>query len=217
MAAAQKIVFYGGSFDPPHLAHRALVQAALAAIEPDRLLIMPTGDASSYKKRALTAGAHRLAMCELAFGDLPQVEISQLELASQGPNYTIDSLESLEKTLSQDAAQPPQWYLLLGADQLAKISVWQRWRDLLAKVSIVLADRAGLDAQTRAQSRHNIALCRELGCSVIELPLQAQALSATAIRQRLTASALRSADADWSALLAPEVLRYIAEHSLYSS
>ncbi|MGA1168233.1 MAG: adenylyltransferase/cytidyltransferase family protein, partial [Burkholderiaceae bacterium] len=60
---------YGGAFDPPHQAHVALAQAALAQLALDQLYIVPTGDAW-HKTRPLSAAAHRLRMAELAFADL---------------------------------------------------------------------------------------------------------------------------------------------------
>lgn len=206
----RKVVFYGGSFDPPHRAHRALLEAALQLVQPDWALVVPTGNASSYKHRQLSPAADRLAMCELAFADLPQVQISAVEAASPKPNYTIDTLEALEKNYAKTSALGLQWYLLLGADQMAAIHTWRRWRDLLGKVTVVLADRAGLSAAEQAQSRHNSALCSGL----LHLPLQPVALSSTVLRQRLAAGADAQTQ-DWTALLAPQVLRYIAEHSLY--
>ncbi len=201
-----KVLYYGGSFDPPHLAHRRVLEAAIAAVQPDRALVVPTGNASSYKTRALSPAQHRLAMCELAFADLPQVQISSMEAHSLRPNYTMQTLEALEASLPQAV----DWYVLLGSDQLAAIQTWHRWPDLLQKVCIVWADRAGLDASTQAQSRHNSALCPRL----LRLDLAASDTSATALRQRLS---VQPQDAQLAQWMAPAVLRYIAAHSLYSS
>ena len=66
MSAARRIGIFGGSFDPPHLAHVALARAAVTQLGLDELHILPTGQAW-HKARALTAASHRLAMARLAF------------------------------------------------------------------------------------------------------------------------------------------------------
>ena len=69
-----RIGLFGGAFDPPHRAHRALAEAAIGQLSLDRLHILPTGQAW-HKSRTLTDGVHRLAMCQLTFGDLPAVRV----------------------------------------------------------------------------------------------------------------------------------------------
>lgn len=214
-----KVLFYGGSFDPPHAAHRAVLNAALRLVQPDRALVVPTGNASSYKNHTLTAPEHRLALCERAFADFPQVQISALEACSSSPSYTIETLEHLER----GSAQPIDWYLVFGDDQMAHIQSWRRWRELLDKVTVLLAPRAGLDAATQAQSRHNSALCARLQ----HVLMPEMDVSSTALRQQLAHwGASRGADTDMDtatdtdtatlmALLGAPVLRYIAAHSLY--
>jgi nicotinate-nucleotide adenylyltransferase len=215
-AAVLKVLFFGGSFDPPHRSHRAMLQAAIALVQPDKTLLVPTGNASSYKQRQLSPAQHRLAMCELAFADLPSVEICPIEAQSQKANYTLETLEKLEAQIPANG-QPVQWFLLLGADQYAAIQTWHRWQALLGKVTVVLADRAGIEISHKAaaplQNGHNSGLCR-----ILHLPLAPDQLSSTALRLAIKAPA---ADLQAQALikqsLDARVLRYIAQHSLYSS
>ena len=67
---SRRIGIFGGAFDPPHLAHVALAQAAVTQLGLDELRVFPTGQAW-HKARALTGAAHRLAMAKLAFGAVP--------------------------------------------------------------------------------------------------------------------------------------------------
>ena len=78
---------YGGSFDPPHIAHALAVSAALCVHGVERVLIVPTY-AHAFNKR-LSAFEDRLRMCELTFMHLRGVEICSIEreLASR-PAYT---------------------------------------------------------------------------------------------------------------------------------
>ena len=215
MPAAKKIAFYGGSFDPPHLGHAAILQALTHELTLDQILLVPTGQAP-HKTRVLSAADDRLAMAQLAFGTLPQVQISRAEIDTLGPHYTIETLERLEA----QAAQPIDWYLVLGSDQLAAISTWRRWQELLAKVCIVLAERELPPAQI-AQLAANIALCPRL----VRLKTPIPSISSTQIRAWAAAELCRPANAEdnhtleesSAQLLELPVLRYIAAHRLYGS
>lgn len=195
---------FGGSFDPPHLAHVTLASAAVAQLQLDALHIVPTGQAW-YKERTLSAAEHRLAMSQLAFGGLERVQVDERELQRAGPSFTIDTLEALQ-------AENPgaQLYLIIGKDQFAALESWHRWQDLLEIAIICIADRAhparaeaGFDPQVR------------LPQPVLTLQLPLMPLSATDIRRQIASGA---ASPQGLALLVPEpVARYIERHHLYTS
>ncbi len=89
-----RVGMFGGSFDPPHWAHRALAETALGQLALDRLHILPTGQAW-HKARALSPAEHRVAMCKLAFGGLLNVNFDEREIHRDGPSYTADTLREL--------------------------------------------------------------------------------------------------------------------------
>jgi nicotinate-nucleotide adenylyltransferase len=91
----QRIGILGGAFDPPHQAHVAMAEAAIAQYQLDELRIIPTGEAW-HKPRHLSSAEHREAMTRLAFGQLPKVVIDCVELHRVGPSYTIDTLRTLK-------------------------------------------------------------------------------------------------------------------------
>jgi nicotinate-nucleotide adenylyltransferase len=95
MHHAKRLGIFGGSFDPPHMAHIALAQHAIAQFKLDVLRIIPTGDAW-HKTRPLTASPHRLAMTRLAFAHLPQAEVDTREIDRLGATYTLDTLLELQ-------------------------------------------------------------------------------------------------------------------------
>ena len=85
---------FGGAFDPPHLAHVALVEAAVAALQLDQVRVLPTGLAW-HKTRTLSEAHHRLAMTRLAYQHLPQVVVDDREIRRSGASYTVDTLRGL--------------------------------------------------------------------------------------------------------------------------
>lgn len=195
---------FGGSFDPPHLAHVALAQAAVAQLKLDTLYIIPTGQAW-HKARTLSAAEHRLAMARLAFAGLDRTVVDERELQRAGPSFTIDTLEALQ-------AENPgaQLYLIIGNDQFAALKTWHRWEAILEIAIICIANRAdpirtetGSDLET--QARH----------AVLTLQLPLMPVSATAIRRKISSD--NASPQDWAPMVPEPVARYIERHSLYIS
>lgn len=204
-----RVGMFGGAFDPPHWAHRALAEAALAQLDLDVLHVLPTGMAW-HKSRVLLPAEHRLAMCELAFGDLPRTRIDAREMQREGPSYTADTLREL-------AAEYPgaQLFLVLGADQLLAFKSWVRWPEVLEQATLAVANRAthiGADAALDQD--------QEMDLSDIDLPFERLAMplkniSASAVRARLEQSGSRIGSLE---VLVPEaVAGYISLHHLYQN
>ena len=191
---------FGGAFDPPHVAHVALAQAALEQLQLDQLRIFPTGQAW-HKPQAMSAPEHRLAMARLAFSDLPLTVIDERELRRPGPTYTIDTLRELK------AEQPgAELFLMMGEDQAMSLTRWREWEAILDLAVICMAAR--LSAQAGA------------GAAQPALPAKAQLRllrmanmpeSATEVRERAAAGA------GIAHLVPPAVARYIEQHHLYQS
>ena len=80
-----KIALFGGSFNPPHAGHVEAAKSVVSCLQPDRLLIMPTC-VSPHKIMADDTPALevRKRLCELAFGEIPQAEVSDLEMRRTG-------------------------------------------------------------------------------------------------------------------------------------
>jgi nicotinate-nucleotide adenylyltransferase len=195
-----RIGIYGGAFDPPHLAHEALAQAAVSQYALDTLLILPTGHAW-HKSRALSAASHRIAMTKRAFADLPQAGVDARETLRSGATYTIETLHEIQ-------AENPQadLFLLMGQDQLAFFPQWHRDQDILQIATLLVALRADSMPATSPKDTQNPV---KIEFSTIHMP--ASPISATQIRK------LCSQHQAIDHLVKPSVARYIAEHRLYSS
>jgi len=203
-AGTPRIGVFGGAFDPPHIAHVALAQAALAQLSLDSLHILPTGQAW-HKARGLTSPTHRLAMAELAFGELAKVVVDPREILRAGPTYTLDTLRELQ------AEHPSaQLVLVMGADQAVALPSWHGWTEILSIAIISIAHRvesavgiARFDPQTLPGL--------PAGARFETLDLPPMDTSATQVRAR----AARGDDI--TRLVPPAVARYIDQHHLYKS
>lgn len=209
--APRRIGVFGGAFDPPHRAHRALAEVALRQLALDTLLILPTGQAW-HKARPLTDARHRLAMCRLAFADLPGVVVDGREIARDGPTYTADTLAEL-RTEHPGAAL----FVVMGADQWLAFRTWRRWEDILRWATVAVANRP--------QTADGAPLpdLAQVGLPFVELELSPIDVSATVVRDqwhqayRTTSSSAATPAPDVAALVPPAVARYISDQRLYAT
>lgn len=195
-----RIGVFGGAFDPPHMGHVELAQAAVQEFALDRLVVLPTGHAW-HKRRALSAAEHRIAMAKLAFAELPQAVVDARETQRAGPSYTVDTLRELQAENPQ-----AQLYLLIGEDQARALTTWHAWEDLPKLAIICVAARAD---STGAMSQFDALEAQFPGLTVIHMP--PRELSATDLRQR---AALGQS---LIPLVFESVARYIDHHHLYQS
>ena len=68
---------FGGSFDPVHAEHVRLAESAVKSLRLDRLLVMPAHTPPHKRDKVLSSDADRLAMCRIAFRDVPGAEVSE--------------------------------------------------------------------------------------------------------------------------------------------
>ena len=208
-AAPQRIGVYGGAFDPPHQAHRALAEAALTQLQLDLLLVLPTGQAW-HKARALTEAEHRLAMCRLAFGDLPRTRVDPRETRRSGPSYTADTLAELRREWPR-----AELFLILGADQLLAFKTWMRWPEVLQMAQLAVANRATHIGEDALDSAHREADLSSVDLPFTRLDMPLTNISATAVRARFGQPMGRAGA--HAALVPPAVASYISQHHLYQT
>jgi nicotinate-nucleotide adenylyltransferase len=203
MALRSRIGVFGGAFDPPHKAHVAMAQAALAQLGLAELRIFPTGYAW-HKDRPLSAAAHRLAMSRLAFGGLPGTEIDAREMRRDGPTYTLDTLREL-----QGERPGTQLVLIIGADQARSLPSWNGWEAIVSIAIISVASRA-LSNGLGGAFDPSTWPCVPPGARFEALELPPLDISATDIRAR----AARGHDLREHVPLPGA--RYIEQHRLYT-
>lgn len=226
-----KIALFGGSFDPPHRGHVALARLAADRLRLDRTLVAPVGVQPLKQDAASARFEDRMAMTQLAFAGEPLVQVSRADAPGTDgrPNYTIDAILNLKRTLSdQDTL-----FCLMGADSWLTIGKWYRASDLLMACDFIVGARPGFDLALIPKALPaGIQVTNEQsdlpGCLVLcltdssgrmshlyLLPDLAEDVSATAVRAALRHQIKMNLDT--SAVLVPEVANYIREHRLYEA
>ena len=126
----------GGTFDPPHVGHIAVAEAALRELALERLLVVVVGEAPH--KTVETDAETRLRLAEAAFAGLRRVEVSRHELDRSGPSYTVDTARWAARELGDVV-------LVVGADEFADFLTWREPDEILEHVRIAVAARSGYD------------------------------------------------------------------------
>jgi nicotinate-nucleotide adenylyltransferase len=112
------LAIFGGSFDPPHVAHVLAASYALAVGGFERILVVPAFEHALGKH--LSPFEERLALCRLCFDDLARVEVSALESELPRPSYTVRLLERLQSERPGVAMR-----LVIGSDVLGETHSWR--------------------------------------------------------------------------------------------
>jgi nicotinate-nucleotide adenylyltransferase len=190
----RRVGVFGGSFDPVHNAHLALARLALEQLALDEVRWIPAGQ-PWQKTRVLTDGADREAMVRLAIEGQPRFVLDRIELRRKGVTFTLDTVREL------DASEPgTEWFLILGQDQYATLHTWRDWRELVALVTLAIANRPDAEPTVNA---HIARVPHQL----VTLPMMD--VSSTEVRRRVAAG---ESIAD---LVPAAVASYIERRRLY--
>lgn len=205
----------GGTFDPVHLGHVALAEAALASLPLSEVLWLPSGS-PGHRAPAAASARDRLAMLRLATAGNPRYRIDAAELDLGEPTYTVHTLTRMRAQLGH--AQP--LVLLLGSDSFLSLPSWLRWRELFDLAHIAVASRPGhipsdggpvpeLSAEIARRSARPEQLAASAAGRIARFSMPPVDISASAVRAGLAAGQ------DMRNLLPPAVLAYIQSQHLY--
>ena len=194
-----KVGILGGTFDPVHIAHLVLAQAALEQLALDQVLFIPAGEPWRKSHRAITDASHRLAMLELAIEGNDGFGISDIEVRRDGPTYTADTLASLAGERLDDA-----FWFIVGADALADLPNWHEPERIVRHAMLAVAPRDAQEVNVAALSIEGLTADR-----IAQFDAPRLAISSTDIRERV-------ASARGIRYLVPDAVReYIEGHGLY--
>jgi len=150
--AGQKIGLLGGSFNPPHDAHRLITNTAWRRLGLDAVwwVVTPGNPLKSHGELAPLAA--RLALCrDMTSNPRLKVTAFEQELPSA---YTAATLAHLKL---RHAGVHFVW--LMGADNLASFHYWQDWQEIARDLPIAVVDRPGWRLRSLA-SRTALSLWR---------------------------------------------------------
>ena len=131
-----KLGIYGGSFDPVHLGHLLVAQAAVEELGLDRLFFVPAEQSPFKPENKPAPDAVRLQLLRLALAGKTNCEIDDQEIRRGGVSYTIDTLRDYARRFPG-----AQLFYLIGADNAAKLNEWRDANELSTLAEFVAVPR----------------------------------------------------------------------------
>jgi len=133
-----KLGLFGGSFDPVHLGHLLVAQAAVEELGVDKLFFIPAAQSPFKPENEMAPGAIRLQLLRLALAGKTNCEIDDQEIRRGGVSYTVDTLRDYAKRFPQ-----AELFYLIGADNAAKLGEWREAGELAKLAQFVAVPRPG--------------------------------------------------------------------------
>jgi nicotinate-nucleotide adenylyltransferase len=179
------VALFGGSFNPPHVAHQMVALYVLETAGVDQIWFVPTWKHPFHKP--LAPFDSRLRMCELAVKSLgARARVSEIERTIGGPSRTLNTVRRLRKLHPGN-----EYSLVIGSDVAEEVPAWYRSEELQAIVPFIIIGRRA----AKGAAAHS--------------PVTMPEVSSTEVRNLLRAG--KSAEG----LVPRSVLDYIYRHGLY--
>ena len=135
------VAIFGGSFDPPHQGHRAIIEEAVHSLDIEKLLVMPAY-LNPFKFSSLAPAALRLQWCHTLFDPIEKVVVSSYEIQEGKSIATSQTVKHFKQIYNVK-------YLIIGADNLTTLSNWHEFEWLNNEITWVIATREGSHLQTQ--------------------------------------------------------------------
>ena len=133
-----KLGIYGGSFDPVHLGHLLVAQAAIEELRLDRLFFVPAAQSPFKPENQPAPASVRLQWLRLALAGRTNCEVDEQELRRGGVSYTIETLRDYARRFPKAGL-----FYLIGADNAAKPNEWREAGELAKLAEFVAIPRPG--------------------------------------------------------------------------
>jgi nicotinate-nucleotide adenylyltransferase len=187
----KRIGILGGTFNPIHLGHLAMAQAALDYLNLDCVYFVPSSLPPHKDVKDLASGEDRYEMVKLAIKDNPKFQTSDFEIKKGGRSYSIDTVKFFRTKFSaQD-----KLYFIIGQDSYNTLSTWKNIDELIKLVEFVVINRPG-----------NKILQSNYAVTTVTMP--EVDISSSSIREDIQKKSLKN-------VLPQAVLQYIEKKKLY--
>ncbi|MBQ7373187.1 MAG: nicotinate (nicotinamide) nucleotide adenylyltransferase [Clostridia bacterium] len=198
----KKLVFFGGTFDPPHIEHVKMVEAVEKEISPDKIIIMPTFIPPHKKVFMPASPKNRLEMCKIAFAKINGAVVSDYEIKQKGKSFSYLTVKHLAEEYSDY-----EILFLMGTDMLSSFHTWKNPTEILKFATPLLCQRQGED-KTAVESKEEFF--KKFGVKIGCLNFVGKDLSSTQIKIKK----LLKLSVDDSLIFG--VNEYIDRHFLYN-
>lgn len=135
---SRRIGIYGGSFDPVHLGHLWIAEAAREQLLLDEVRWIPAATSPLKRGGPIASDDDRLQMVRLAISGNSHFTVDDRELKRGDVSFTVDTVAELQAEIAAD-----KWFLIIGSDSLASFDRWHEPARLLSMVTLAVIQRGG--------------------------------------------------------------------------
>jgi len=196
-----RLGIFGGTFDPPHIAHLILAAEARSQLSLDRLLWVLTPTPPHKHEREITPLVDRLPMLHSAIDGDADFELSRVDIERQPPHYALDSVRLIREMNTQ-----AELFYLMGGDSLHDLHTWHKAGEFVAACDFIGVMRRPDDGVLLLAVEEQIP---EIQDKLRFIDAPRLEISASEIRRRI------SEGRPFRYFLPPEVYKFIQEHNLY--
>ncbi len=175
MTDKKRVAIFGGTFNPPHIAHVMAAERFFEKIKPDILYIIPAGIPPHKEYAGSVTAQERLEMCSLAFGHIENVQISDLEIKREGRSYTYLTLQEL-------ASEDRDLYLLCGTDMFLTLDEWKNPEIIFNLATICVIRRENDPSNILLIKNKSAEFVDKFNARIIEIPTDVIEISSSELR-----------------------------------
>jgi nicotinate-nucleotide adenylyltransferase len=135
----ERIGLLGGTFDPPHIGHLWLAEAARQTLNLHKILFLPAGQPPHKTEEPVTAVQHRRRMAELAVIGNAHLHLDMTDTQRPFPHYTSTLLPIIH-----GANPDAELFLLLGSDSLRDLPFWHEPETVINQCRLAVLPRPGI-------------------------------------------------------------------------
>ena len=198
----KKYAFFGGSFNPPTIAHKTLAIKAAEKLNLDKVFFVPVGD--GYKKDGLIDEKHRFKMLQLICNSNEKLDVCDIEI---NKNYNFKAIDVFK--LIDDIYKEDEKYFIMGADNFVNILNWKNATGLVSNYKFILLNRNEINLKETIKENETLNKNR-LNFYYMD-NMNDIKISSTCIRNAIKDEKVP----DIKGMVDKNVLEYINEYNLY--
>ena len=211
----RRVGILGGTFDPIHCGHIDMGRAAWNALGLTTLFVIPA-HIPPHRAAPYASSHHRFAMVTLAIAMESQWQVSDVELRTEAPSYTSDTLARFHER----GYAASEVFFIVGTDAFTDIASWKDYPLILSRASFAIVSRPGYSVKQLPERLPFLKaqmvwtptdIASQAGARVFLIDAPTADVSSTAIRQH------RAAGRSITGMVAPSVQQHIERHGLYTS
>ena len=198
-----KIAIYGGTFNPIHIGHTALLKSLKDNNICDRIIVLVAGN-PPHKNGGIADEIHRLNMVKIALENEENITVSDIEIGKSEKSYTYNTMKLLKELYKDDDL----WFVV-GADSFKDLPVWYEGEKLIKENKFIAVNREG--AFEDIKYREKFDEIKEKYNAVVEvIDVKTPDVSSSGLRESLEKGE------DVSDFLPDGVYQYILNNNLYA-